>query len=286
MIRRFVNAIVDAQERWADPFGEGVQKVLRAIWGPIRPLKDFLHGTWWGHPLHPLFTDVPVGAFTAAVLLDVLDVRQGADIAIAVGLLAMLAAWVTGLADYTDTDLSPPRSYATVHGLLMTASLVLYAISLGQRLGQPPLADRTAAVGLALAGYTVLFVGAYLGGELVFKMGNMVDRHAWRSGGTKWSALDLTEIPEGQPTRARAGAQSLVVVRRGERIFALHDVCAHAGCNLSEGKLVGDAIECGCHGSRFDLATGHVVGGPATFDQPRYEVRSSEGMVEVRRAEP
>lgn len=284
MIRRFVNAVVDAQRGWADPLGEWAQKILRAIWGPIRPLKDFLHGTWWGHPLHPLFTDVPIGAFTVAVVLDVLDVRQGADITIAIGLLVMLAAWVTGVADYTDTDLPPARYYATVHGLLMTVSLVLYAISLGQRFAQPLLADRTSAIAFAIAGYAVLFVGAYLGGELVFKMGNMVNRHAWRSGGTQWTALDAMEIPEGQPVRAKAGAQSLLVVRRGERVYALHDVCAHAGCNLSEGKLVGDAIECGCHGSRYDLATGHVVGGPATFDQPRYEVRSSEGKIEVRRA--
>ncbi len=279
-----VNAIVDAQTGWADPLGDGAQKVLRAIWSPIRFFKDFLHGGWWGHPLHPMLTDVPLGALTAAVVLDLLDVRGAADIVIALGVLGLLASVLTGLADYTDTDFSPPRTYATAHGLFMLVATILYAVSLAQRFGQPLAADRGGAVTIAIVGYVVLFTGAYLGGELVFKMGNMVNRHAWRSGGSKWTTLDVTEFAEEKPTRAKAGAQTLVVVRKGSTIYALHDVCAHAGCNLSEGKVVGGAIACGCHGSRFDLATGHVVAGPATFDQPRYEVRSEQGKVEVKRA--
>lgn len=283
MIRRLVNAVVNAQQGWAEPFGAAVQQPLGAFFRAVRPLKDFLHGTWWGHPLHPALTDVPVGAFLAAVVLDVLDARRPADWVIVVGFLGMLAAWLTGLADYTDTDLAPTRGYATVHGVLMTVALVLYAVSLAQRFGQPVSDDRSVAVTLAVVGFVLVAASAYLGGDLVFAMGNMVDRHAWRTGGAKWTPLDVTEFPEDTPTRAKAGAQSLVVVRRGETIYALHDVCAHAGCNLSEGRVVGSVIECGCHGSRYDLATGHVVGGPATFDQPRYEVRSAEGKVEVRR---
>lgn len=284
MIRRFVNAIVNAQQGWSDPFGEGVQKVLGAIFGAVRPIKDFLNGTWWGHALHPALTDVPVGALLAALVLDVTGARRPADVTIVVGFVGMLAAWLTGLADFTDTDVKPARGYATMHGLLMTIALVLYAVSLGQRFGQPETADRSVAVTLAIVGFVIIGASAYLGGDLVFTMGNMVDRHAWRSGGTKWTPLDLASIPEGAPTKARAGAQTLVVVRRGDTIYALHDVCAHAGCNLSEGKVMGSAIECPCHGSRYDLATGHVVAGPSTFDQPRYEVRSALGKVEVRRA--
>ena len=74
-----------------------------------------------------------------------------------------------------------------------------------------------------------------------------------------------------------------VLVRVGEQIHALHDTCAHAGCSLSDGTVVGDTIQCGCHGSRFKLADGSVVVGPATFDQPSYEVRRADGKLEARR---
>ena len=289
MISRFVGAVIDAQQRWADPFGEWAQRVLRAIFSPVRWLKDLLHGTWLGHALHPFITDVPVGAFTVAVVLDVwtrdeasFAVRTAADITIAVGLLGMLGAILTGLADYTDTDAKPARRVATLHGLLMLVAFVLYAIALGARLAQPPEASRTGAVALSFVAYAIVLVAAYLSGDLVFKFGNMVDRHAFRSFGAKWVALDVTQLAENTPTQAKADAQSLLVVRRGERVFALHDTCAHAGCDLSGGTVVGDAIECPCHGSRFRLDTGRVVRGPATFDQPAYEVRSSDGRIEVR----
>jgi len=74
-----------------------------------------------------------------------------------------------------------------------------------------------------------------------------------------------------------------VLVRTGDRISALHDVCSHAGCSLSEGKIIGETIQCGCHGSRFRLADGAVVVGPATADQPAYEIRREGGKLEARR---
>lgn len=283
MIRRFVMRILDGQDRWADPLGEWIQqKILLPILNSVRPVKDFLNGTWLGHSVHAMVTDVPVGVFTLAIVLDMLNVRTGADAAIAVGILGMLGAALAGWADYADTDVKPQRGYATVHQLLMLIALVLYAVSLWGRLGSA--ADRAAPIALSFAGYVILAVAAFIGGEVVYGRGNMVDHHAFRSFGSKWQPLDVTAVPEDTPTKAKAGAQTLVLVRRGQRIHAMHDVCAHAGCNLSEGKLVGDAIECGCHGSRYDLATGYVVRGPSTYDQPRFEVRESQGKLEARRA--
>ncbi len=282
MIRRFVVRALDAQTGWARPLGGWIQGLLKAIFSSARFLKDFLNGTWLGHSVHAMVTDVPVGAFTLAIVLDVFDLRTAADVAIAVGLVTMLGAALAGWADYTDTDLKP-RDYATVHQVLMLVSLVLYAASLWLRLESLTL-DRTAPIWLSVAGYLVLAVGAYVGGEVVYGMGNMVNRHAFRSFGKKWQPLDV-DAEEGKPVKAKAGAQTLVVVKRGDRLYALHDVCAHAACSLSEGKIVGDAIECDCHGSRYRLSDGRVLRGPATFDQPAFEVRkSSDGKLEARRA--
>lgn len=281
MIRRAVNRVLDAQG-WADGLGEALQKIYLAVLRPMPLVKDFLHGTWLGHALHPVITDVPVGALTAALFLDIIGQAEGAKWAMALGYAGMIAAAVTGAADFANAD-GRARRYGTIHSLLMALSTVAYLISLLMRF-EVIAGSHQAAMAIAIAGYVLLTLGAYIGGELVYDLGWMVDRHAWRSGGKKWTALEPVEFPENALTKAKAAAQSLVVVRRGETLYALHDTCAHAGCSLAEkATLVGDRIECQCHGSRFDLRTGHVVRGPATFDQPVYEVRREAGRVEVRR---
>ena len=284
MIRRFVAGVLDAQNGWADPLGEWIQqKILNPILNRVRPLKDFLNGTWLGHSVHAMVTDVPVGAFTLAIVLDILNVRAGADVAIAVGILGMLAAMLAGWADYADTDVPPQRGYATVHQILMIVALILYIVSFYGRTGAVT-TDRGGPIALSIIGYVILAVAAYIGGEVVYGRGNLVDHNAFRSFGEKWQQLDVSDVAENKPTKAKAGGQTLLLVRRGPRVYAMHDVCAHAGCSLSEGKVVGDAIECGCHGSRYDLGSGHVVQGPSTFDQPLYEVRETQGKLEARRA--
>lgn len=50
-----------------------VEPVRRVVQGALRPqaLRDFLHGTWLGHPLHPVLAQVPEGSWLSAGLLDV-----------------------------------------------------------------------------------------------------------------------------------------------------------------------------------------------------------------------
>jgi nitrite reductase/ring-hydroxylating ferredoxin subunit len=193
----------------------------------------------------------------------------------------MLLAALAGYADYIDLE-GETRRFGTIHSSLMLVALIFYLISFVMRLGgtTSPL-----EVWLAVIGLLIVITSAYIGGELVFNLGTQVDRHAWRGGGTKWTALDVTDVAPDRPVKAKAGAQTLVVVRRGTTLEALHDLCAHQGCSLSEGKVVGDAIECQCHGSRYRLRDGLVVRGPAVFDQPHYEVRESDGKIEVRRTD-
>ena len=65
----------------------------------------------------------------------------------------------------------------------------------------------------------------------------------------------------------------------------MHAVCAHAGGPLAQGTVVDGCLECPWHASRFRLADGHVVRGPAVYDQPAYEIRAADGGgYEVRRA--
>jgi len=276
MVGRLLLRILRAQWRWAVPFGDFNVRWIGATFRPIRPIKDFLHGKWLGHSVHALLTDLPIGALSLTVLFDLLDQRAAADVTLVVGVLGMIAAAVAGAADYADTD-DDPRAAATVHATLMVFSLAVYLVSLWLRLGSAG-TDRLAAIATELIGYGMLLAGAYVGGELVFTLGNMVNRHAWRFGTkSEWTKLDLTEISENKPTAAKAGTQQLVVVRTGDTVYALHAQCAHAGGPLPSGRLVDGCIECPWHFSRYDLATGRRTQGPTTFDQPRYEVRKADG---------
>ena len=64
------------------------------------------------------------------------------------------------------------------------------------------------------------------------------------------------------------------MVRDGDEVFAIHDVCSHADVPLSEGDVEDCQIECWLHGSRFDLRTGKPVGLPATDPVPSTPSRS------------
>lgn len=284
VIRRWLDGVVNAQGVWADPLGDLMQRIFKTIYGPFPALRDLLHGTWLGHPLHPMITDVPIGALIVGTVLDVVGQPDAATWAIAVGYVTMLLAAAAGYADYIDLGGTGKR-IGSLHATSMLIAAVLYFVSLGSRVGWWPLPGSVAAI-VAGVGLIFVLVGGYFGGELVFNLGSQVDRHAWRGGGAKWQALDIDSVPEDKLTKAKAGAQTLVMVRRGETIYALHDTCSHQGCSLAEGKLIDDGkrVECKCHGSRFELSDGSVNRGPAVFPQPRYEVRRSEGKIEVKRA--
>jgi len=276
MLGRYVTRAVDAQARWSKPLGDFNHRWLSALFHPVRPIQNLLNGTWLGHPLHAVVTDVPIGALTVSLVADLISQPVVADISLVLGILAMIASAVTGAADYTEVD-GTARNRATVHSVIMVASLVLYAISLVIRSGSPT--DRLVPILVAVVAYLLLSLGANIGGDLVYLVGTHVNRHAWRGAGTKWIKLDLgdlADIPQGGPTKLRAGINDLAVIREGDRILAVHAQCAHAGGPLAEGKLAGDVIECPWHGSRFQMADGHVVRGPAVYDQPAYEVRRAE----------
>jgi nitrite reductase/ring-hydroxylating ferredoxin subunit/uncharacterized membrane protein len=284
MIGRYVNRAVDAQTRWSKPLGDFNHRWTGALFHPIRPIQNFLNGTWLGHPIHAVVTDVAVGALTVSIVADLISQPLVADVSMLLGVLAMVAAAVTGLADYAEVD-GNARYRATVHFTIMVVTLVLYVISLAIRSGSPT--DRLVPILLGIVAYLLLSLGAAIGGDLVYLIGTHVNRNAWRGAGAKWIAVDLgslPDIPQGGPTKVRVGINDLAVIRDGDQILAVHAVCAHAGGPLPEGALVGDAIECPWHGSRFRMSDGHVVRGPSMYDQPAYDVRRSEsGGWEARR---
>jgi nitrite reductase/ring-hydroxylating ferredoxin subunit/uncharacterized membrane protein len=272
---------------WARPFGEFNRRWTTALFRPIHPIRDLLNGRWLGHPLHSAATDIPIGMLLGVVVLDLLGQPTAADVLLVGTIVFMLAAAVTGLADYSETD-GAALARATLHATLMVIALVLLIVSAVLRSGAP--ADRTVPIALSIIGFLIVTASAYVGGDVAYVLGNMVSRHAFRGAGTKWIRLDtgdvadLAQLPEASPTKMRAGINDIVVVRMGETLHAMHAVCAHAGGPLADGRLVDGCIECPWHHSRFRLSDGVARRGPTVYDQPSYEVRSAEGGgYEVRR---
>lgn len=284
MLARWLVRVIDAQGVWTKPLGDFTHGIVHRIFHRLPALRDLLNGRWLGHPLHAVLTDAPIGILFLVLVFDAMAMREAAAWALAVGILAMIAAALAGYADYADTD-GKARERATLHSTLMVVALIGYVVSLWLRFGPGPdgPVESPLATWVSIASFLILIAGAYVGGDVVYVLGNMVSRHAFRGAGTKWLALEPAEvdgnggIPEGKPVKARLGINQLVLVRQGEQILALHDTCAHAGGPLSEGSIVDGAIQCPWHHSRYRLENGHVVQGPSVYDQPAYEVRAREG---------
>ena len=278
------------RQQWLTPAEERLQKLIHKAFrfeGGQR-VKNFLHGTWVGHPLHAILTDIPIGAWTAAIAFDALDSmshrRQyslAADTALALGLVGALGAAACGLTDWQDID-PPARGIGLVHGALNVASVALFGSSLvARRRGA-----RATGRGLAALGYAVSAAAARLGGNLVYGQKIGVDHtDAERLPAEFTAVLAESDLPEGQPARAQHNGAPILLVRRGQQIYALAETCSHLGGPLSEGKLDGHIIQCPWHGSRFSLRDGHVVDGPAVHPQPCLEARVRNGQIEVRKAQ-
>jgi len=281
VLARFLIRAMDAQAVWTKPLGDLAHRFLHWFFHLMPAVRDFLNGRWLGHPLHAVLTDAPIGILFLVLVWDVVFGNAGAAVwTLGIGILAMLAAALAGFADYADTD-GRARDRATLHSTLMIVALVGYLISFVLRTGTGEVG--AAEVGTSVVSFLILAAGAYVGGDVVYLLGNMVSRHAFRGAGTKWIALEPAEvdaqgrIPEGRPIKAKLGINQLVLVRQGDTIMALHDTCAHAGGPLNEGRLVDGQIECPWHSSRYRLENGHVARGPSVYDQPAYEVRAREG---------
>jgi nitrite reductase/ring-hydroxylating ferredoxin subunit/uncharacterized membrane protein len=266
--------MVEKQE-WLEPVESGLQKAVAGTLDTAgRGVRNFLHGVWLGHPLHPVLTDVPVGAWTAAVILDAAGETRAADLAVATGLIGAAGSAVTGLTDWQATD-GAARRVGLVHGLLNVTATALFGASLICRKKR----ERSAGVTLAAIGYGVAMAAAYLGGHLVYRKQIGVN-HATADGPDEWT--DAGEVSEGEMKRADVGGARVLVVRRNGEVFAISEICSHLGGPLAEGQLEGDVVQCPWHSSRFCVRDGSVVDGPATHPQPQFEARTAGGRVQVR----
>ncbi|MEP6768510.1 MAG: DUF2231 domain-containing protein, partial [Acidobacteriota bacterium] len=249
ILRDLYRAVGD--QTWLDGVSDALQPAVRGFFdglGPARRVvKNALHGTWLGHPLHPVLTDIPIGAWTATVLLDALDdgrdrrgLHRAADATAVLGLAGAIGSAVTGLTDWSETD-GRPRRIGAAHALLNSTATLLFAASLVSR----SRGRRGTGRGLALGGLFLVAAAGFLGGELVSHEQIGVDHTAGREMPEDFVAvLSDGELSEGELKRVRYKGTPLLLVRLGGRLHALAETCAHLGGPLSEGKLDGDCVVC------------------------------------------
>jgi nitrite reductase/ring-hydroxylating ferredoxin subunit/uncharacterized membrane protein len=273
---------------WLDDVAKKAQPAVQQFFSSRPRLHDALDGTWLGVPLHPVLTDVPVGAWTSALVLDIVAAATGseaadtaADGALAVGIAGSLPAAVTGTADWRDL-IGEERRIATVHALLNVAGLALNVASLTQRVR----GNRRA--GRLLSGAAMAFSGtaAHLGGELSFGMGVRVNHTFPDTQPSDFVAVaDEADLVGDDVTTVTVDGTSVLIARsQSGQLCAIANTCSHLGGPLGEGTRDGDVVACPWHGSKFDLCSGAVLEGPAVFAQPRYDVRTKDGKIELRGA--
>lgn len=251
---------------------------------PMRKVADVLHGTWLGHPLHPVTTDMVIGAWGVGALFDVValarndrKLRSAGDMLARVGTWAAAPTIVTGLADFS-TVKKPAASTTALHASLNGVSLALYLVSIRERKRR----RHGRGVSYSLIGIGISAAAAWLGGHLVYNHKVGVD-HGEASGPEVWTAaVPASGLPAGQPQRADVDGNPVILYRVNGSVHALDAVCNHAGAPLEEGSFDGCFVQCPWHDSVFDVRDGSVRSGPATRPQSAFDVRERDGMIEVR----
>ncbi|MEV1082765.1 Rieske (2Fe-2S) protein [Streptomyces sp. NPDC050211] len=266
----------DLLDRVAAPVRTGVHAL------PLGPLRDVLRGRWQGHPLHPVLVQTPIGAWTSAALLDLTRGNErAARLLVAVGLAGAAPAALAGAVDFAD-QLPEQERVGVVHAAANTAAVALYAASLAARSR-----GRSGRL-LGFAGLTAATVGGYLGGHMAYRQAAGVNHseavpHLIDAG---WHAVgDPEEFPRGSVVRRMVGEVPVLLVRDSDspgEVHALAERCAHLSGPLSQGEISDGCVTCPWHGSTFRLADGACVAGPSTAPQPSFDVRLSDGLVEIR----
>jgi nitrite reductase/ring-hydroxylating ferredoxin subunit/uncharacterized membrane protein len=275
-------------QTWIDGAAKPVEEAVSGLFESDRGriVKDTLNGTWLGHPLHPVLTDVPIGAWMMAQVFDAIDGVSGRDryadaanVCILTGLAGAVGAAVTGLTDWSDTG-GKSRRLGFVHALVnITATSLFLTSALMRRNGR----RTSGAVAASTAGFATASVGAYLGGALVYQR-EIGPNHSLPMDVPDdfTRTIPASELTEGAKRRVIVGDTAVVLIRQNDCIYALSDRCAHQGGPLSQGELHDGVIHCPWHDSQYRIEDGSLVHGPSTFDQPCFDTRIVDGYIEVK----
>jgi nitrite reductase/ring-hydroxylating ferredoxin subunit len=272
-------------------FDKVIEPARRAVNAALRPqaFKDLLHGTWLGHPIHPVLVQVPVGSWLSAGVLDAVPpLRPAATVLIGTGVAAAVPAALTGAADWSEQD-TGVRRLGAMHAVANVAALGLYVGSLVAR----SRGRQTLGLLLSYSGLGIATGSASVGGHMSYAQSSGASHSATaaRALTSDWIDLGpLDDLPEGRPAlrtgKGSSVAVPLAAVRRGARVDVFVGACSHLSGPLHEGRVEAvrghECLVCPWHGSAFDLDDGSPRRGPAANPQEKLEVRMEAGRVMAR----
>jgi nitrite reductase/ring-hydroxylating ferredoxin subunit/uncharacterized membrane protein len=283
-LSRMIKEIPGLQES-STKVAQSIHQAVLSGGEPARRVADLLHGTWLGHPAHPMLTDIVVGAWSMSIILDGLAVagdrqamEDASDKLIMIGVLSAVPTAITGMADYS-TIPKHAAPAGLLHALLNNVALGLYLLSWRERRS----GRRGNGIILSTVAYLIVLASAWLGGELVYRHRVGVNHNEHRTQPDEWTdVMSADDLAEHEPERVEVEGYDVLLYRYGGTVYAISAVCAHAGGPLEKGKFDGFCVQCPWHDSVFDLRDGRVVHGPATYVQPKYATRIQDGRIEVR----
>ena len=275
---------IQTLQTWGKSVAQTIHNAVLNGGQGLRQVADVLHGTWLGHPLHPMLTDIVVGSWTLGALLDFVGASRkdrrmepAADLLTTVGAVAAVPTAVSGLADFSAVSKSVAGTGLT-HAVLNVVALIFYLFSIrARRKGKRNQGLFFSALGLGMSG-----AGAYLGGHLVFNKKVGVDHSQKPAAVPDWQpVLNESELPQRTPKRVEVEATAVLLYRDDGQVYAVNAVCPHAGGPLDEGSFEGQTVQCPWHDSVFNLKDGSIVHGPTAYPVACYRARLHEGQVEI-----
>jgi nitrite reductase/ring-hydroxylating ferredoxin subunit len=277
------------QQEWIDKLADRIQPLVEKLYpGEAgRVVKDALNGVWLGHSVHVAVTDVPIGAWATAEVLDLVSASRGGDegldraaeLALGLGIAGAVGAAVTGLTDWSQIG-GTQRRMGLAHALINVGGLVFTVASwLVRRSG----GSLGLARGLSATGFSISTVAAYVGGELVYRKGQAVDRNAWVEGPERYTdTIAEADLTPGKMKMVEVENTPVVLLKDDDGLHAFAGICPHFGGPLWEGELDDHCVTCPWHGSQFDVRDGSLLQGPSTHPVPCFETRVRNGQVQVR----
>ena len=283
---------ISGLESAAETVSRGIHDAVLKGGEPTRQIADALHGKWLGHPLHPALTDFVVGAFAFGSLFNLAGGELNRKIAkslITAGAITAVPTALAGAADFS-TVTKRAMNTAAVHGALNSTALLLYLMSLrnGNGNGEASTGSRL----WSTLGFGVMFVSAWLGGKMTFNYRVGVNKAERPDGPEEWTpVLSADELTVREAKRVEFNGTSVLLYKRGRKVYAIGAVCAHEGGPLEEGEFFekepeGLCVECPWHQSVYAMEDGSVVHGPSTYDVAAYEARVRNGQIEIRLGRP
>jgi uncharacterized membrane protein len=202
-----MDTTIDTSELSAlDRVAQPVHRAFKAMFDAMPPVRDALTGEWLGHPIHPVLNDIPVGAFTAGLTLDLIEVlgetkklRRGADAVQTLGLASALVAALAGFADFSRLEGQKAVRVAFVHG---AANLVITGIVSGSLLARGA-GLRKLGIALSGAGYGLMLVSGMLGAAVAYKLGGVAQAQATTEAEGE-AEVDTTATPKRRRAPQRA----------------------------------------------------------------------------------